>query len=70
MLYLFPSREDDPYRSQTCKKSGCLYVSLPVREHISRKSREPLKLFSQNFVLHIFRAREDDLGRSQHNSRK
>ena len=35
------------------------------REHKSRKSREPLKLFSQNLVLYVFRAREDNLDRSQ-----
>ena len=40
-------------------------VCLSVREHNSRKSRESLKRFSQNFVLHIFRAREDDLDRSE-----
>ena len=40
-----------------------LAVCLSVREHISRKSRELLKGFLQNFVLHIFRTREDDLDR-------
>ena len=35
------------------------------REHKFRKSREPLKLFSQNLVLYVFRAREDNLDRSQ-----
>ena len=35
------------------------FVSLSLSDHNSRKSREPLKRFSQNLVLHIFRARED-----------
>ena len=51
-------------RSQPCKKSGSLSVCHSVRENNSRKSRETLKRFSQNLVLHIFRAREDDLDRS------
>ena len=34
------------------------------REYNPSKSREPLKRFSQNFVLHIFQAREDDVDRS------
>ena len=37
---------------------------LSVCEHNSRKSREPHSRFSQNLVLHIFRAREDDIDRS------
>ena len=57
-------------------------MGLSVREHNSRKSRGPLKQFSRNMVLHVFRVREDYLDRTQpyeklgclsvreHNSRK
>ena len=48
-------------KSQPCKKFGC----LSVRDHNSRISQKPLQQFSQNLVLHMFRAPEDDLDRSQ-----
>ena len=42
-----------------------LSVSHSVHEHKTRKSQEPLKRFSQNLVLYVFRARENDLDMSQ-----
>ena len=53
------AREDYLDKPLYCKKSGC----LTVRDHNSRKSRDVLKRFSQNLVLHVFRAPEDGLDR-------
>ena len=51
VLYIVRAREDDLERSQPCKNR---VVCLSVLGHNSRKSREPLERFSQNFVLRTF----------------
>ena len=42
-----------------------IYIYIYICKYIYLRSREPLKRFPQNLVLHIFRARKDDLDKSQ-----